>query len=155
MTLSQLQPIIQEAIAGWAAVLPGVSRDALEHVHFEITHLQGPYLGITSGNTILIDATADGFGWFVDGDPADGAFTGGPGPFEETAAAGSAAAGHMDLLTVVMHEMGHLLGLDDMAPSTQPVQVMTDVLAAGTRLRPDAEVVARDRVFVSLGSEPR
>ena len=39
----------------------------------------------------------------------------------------------MDLLTVVIHELGHVLGLDDSALNTESSDVMTPVLTAGTR----------------------
>ena len=38
----------------------------------------------------------------------------------------------MDLLTVVMHEMGHILGLPDI-DDDKSTGVMTDAIAAGTR----------------------
>ena len=65
---------------------------------------------------ITIDTDAAGHGWFVDPTPNDNSeFT------HAQNAAGTdlltdpsnAAAGHLDLLTTVTHELGHVLGLDD------------------------------------------
>jgi hypothetical protein len=53
-------------------------------VPFSIGDLGGKYLGLTAEREITIDATAAGWGWQ-----------------------------RMDLLTVVLHELGHVLGLED------------------------------------------
>jgi hypothetical protein len=39
----------------------------------------------------------------------------------------------MDLLTVVLHEMGHLAGLSDQAGTGLSAGLMTDLLAPGVR----------------------
>jgi hypothetical protein len=59
-----------------------------------------------------------------------------PTPFEDeefdaagNALAGSGAEGHMDLLTAVLHEFGHLAGLDDDSGSP----LMAGLLGTGTR----------------------
>jgi hypothetical protein len=39
----------------------------------------------------------------------------------------------MDLLTAIMHEMGHVLGLDDLDDSHHDVELMTESLATGRR----------------------
>jgi hypothetical protein len=150
ITLSQLVPVANAAIARWSAVVPGSALGVLQHIQFQITNLQSPYLGLAAGSTIWIDAHAGGYGWFVDPAPAtDAAFSDRRDPFELAAAPGSAASGHMDLLTVVMHEMGHLLGLPDVDPGLQPDQVMTEALPAGLRRLPDAKM-ARDYLFAGL-----
>jgi hypothetical protein len=51
-------------------------------------------------NVIWIDEDAAGWGWFIDATPADDSEFGLSGP----------ASGRIDLLTVIAHEMGHLLG---------------------------------------------
>ena len=80
---------------------------------------------------IYLDAIADGWGWFVD--PT-------PGQDEEYAAKagalaalpGSGAAGHVDSLTVVMHEMGHALGLPDITVPGS-TDLMAEALVMGLR----------------------
>jgi hypothetical protein len=39
----------------------------------------------------------------------------------------------MDLLTVVEHELGHVLGLIDVNTETHPADIMADFLSAGQR----------------------
>jgi hypothetical protein len=46
--------------------------------------------------------------------------------------------GRMDLLSVVAHDLGHLVGLDDDQDPHHAADVMGDTLAAGTRRVPTA-----------------
>ena len=48
---------------------------------------------------------------------------------------GSAAEGHMDLLTVVLHEMGHIAGWGDVNTAGRPNNLMDATLAPGVRRR--------------------
>ncbi len=60
---------------------------------------------------MFIDADAAGSGWFVDRTPADDSeFRSHQGVLE--ARSQSEAAGRMDLLSAVAHELGHALGLE-------------------------------------------
>jgi hypothetical protein len=86
-----------------------------------------------SANRIVLDDDGAGHGWFVDLTPAqDEEFVGGQ------ATPGSAAAGQEDLLTAVLHELGHVTGLQDDAGG----DVMAGLLPTGTR-----RTEALDRVF--------
>jgi hypothetical protein len=71
---------------------------------------------------VRLDATAAGFGWFVDPTPAN----------DSEFASGKPPAG-MDLLTVVMHELGHEVGLLDLDPATHPGDLMAQTLPPGVR----------------------
>ena len=53
-----------------------------------------------------------------------------------TAPSTSPASGKMDLLTVVMHELGHVLGLYDVDTSDHPGDLMDLTLAPGIRRLP-------------------
>jgi hypothetical protein len=130
-----VQSVFAAAVERWAAAGADVSR--LANVQIKIAKLSGGDLGLTEGNTIWLDVNAAGYGWFVDATPQnDNAFTT-PGDHGQQ--------GHMDLLTVLDHELGHVLGLGDSNNG-----VMSEYLAPGTRLSPAASDLANvDQVFVS------
>ena len=130
LTDQQLATIAQEAqrrlaMAGGAQVLA-----AMANVTIKVADLPHGLLGETVGKTILIDRDAAGFGWFIDPTPADDLeFAAVPGPHALTAANDSAAAQRVDLLTAVMHEMGHVLGFEHSDAS----DLMYSSLSLGTR----------------------
>ena len=67
----------------------------------------------------------------------DGEYEGGTLAQLLAAALGSEAEGKVDLLTVVMHEMGHALRLDDV-PTSQSTRLMTEMIRLGERRLPSA-----------------
>jgi hypothetical protein len=143
LTVEQLQPLIEAAVAAWAA--RGADPIVLAALTFEITDLDGTGLADTVGTTISLDATAAGWGWYVDPTPGthDGfVWRGG----DLIATAGSAAAGRIDLWTVLLHEIGHALGYehDTFAPGSELGRIMDGVLEPGVR-----------RSFRSCASVPR
>jgi hypothetical protein len=101
------------------------------------------------GNTVWIDQKAAGHGWFLDAGPgSDRAFFRPTPKGELHAPAGSPAFGKMDLLTVVVHEMGHVLGL---AENGDPQGVMDETLEAGIRRLPALSSAGPDE-FEDSGS---
>jgi large repetitive protein len=143
LTATELAKIVDAAIAQWAASgLSAADVAKMEAVSISIANLPNSELGWATQNGITIDDDAAGFGWFVD-------LT--PNANEEYAlsrmgqlVATNAAAGHMDLLTVVMHELGHTLGLSDSSTSTG---LMRGTLSTGLRRTTDASLV--DAVLAS------
>jgi Ca2+-binding RTX toxin-like protein len=134
LTQSELDTIAQFAISAWTDVLGAGSGmlTALADVRFGVADLIGAEIGFTEGNTVLIDADAAGFGWFVDASPASSS------EFRVRldsnifgATPGSAAYGHMDLVTVVEHEIGHVLGFEH--ADAGAYAVMQETLAPGVR----------------------
>jgi hypothetical protein len=112
---ADLQPIVNEAIARWAATgLAAQSIDAMAKARFVVTDLPGAQLGLAAGNTIYLDANAAGFGWFVDPTPTKDEEFARIAPEDELRAIGAGVIDRMDLLSVVEHELGHLLGLRDL-----------------------------------------
>ena len=106
--------------------------------------MAGARLGEASGVTITLDVNAAGYGWYVDATPWDNAeFEHIDGTGDLTALAGSPAANRFDLLTAVMHELGHVLGYGH-----QNRGLMDDTLSLQTRRPIDAD--ATDGVFASL-----
>ncbi|HWK34686.1 beta strand repeat-containing protein, partial [Sphingomonas sp.] len=112
LTQADLDTLVTAAIARWEAA--GATDEQLAAMHattVSVSAMAGVYLGASSPGAIAIDDDAGGFGWFVDATPGDDAEFAGSGT-RLTAATG-ASAGHVDLLTVLMHELGHKAGLDD------------------------------------------
>ena len=131
-----LASVVTEAETLWrASGLTAEQQAALNGAHVALGQLPSGIVGTTSGENVTIDPTAAGNGWFVG--PAgsnvflaDGA--------EMLAVPGSAAADHMDLLTVVVHELGHVLGYEDADNAAHPGDVMDVTLADGIRRLPPA-----------------
>jgi hypothetical protein len=139
---AELQSTVQEALALLHA--DGISPALLQSLAsatYTLAELPPGVLGETfvQSNTVEISADAAGYGWYVDStsdDPAFGA--------DGTAAADSPAARHEDLLTTVLHEMGHLAGQADVAYATTGSNLMDTVLPLGTR-----RLDALDLIFAS------
>ena len=81
---------------------------------FTVADMSGLNLGAFSPTQITLDADAAGRGWYLDGTPLDDAEFGTvfAATWMQTDPT-AAPAGHYDLLTTIMHEMGHALGLGD------------------------------------------
>jgi hypothetical protein len=110
-----------------------------------IDHLQSGILGITYGHTIWIDRSAAGHGWYVGMD--DGAFGAAVVGRDRFAQPGSAAFGQFDLLTVVTHELAHVVGYASVDASVLPHDLMTKTIAPGVR-----RISHEDVLFVSMTS---
>jgi hypothetical protein len=138
LTEKELEPIVVEAEAIWARVL-GADRAKLailNGITIDIGTLSDGMIGLTQGDVITIDSTADGWGWFTDTTLAgNNEFERTATPGVLTAEPGSAAAGEMDLLSTVLHEMGNAMGF----PEDTGQDVTGQVLAAGQRRLPVLE----------------
>ena len=147
LTNAELQPVLQQAIDNWAAA--GANVSALQNANVQIGTLNDNLIGWTSGNTITLDPTADGWGWYTGGAQDANVFTV-AGSDGMQAAAGSPAAGKMDLFTVLEHELGHELGLSDVNPVLYPSDLMASTLPTGVRRPPTTQDL--DALFASPGS---
>jgi hypothetical protein len=118
-----LAPVVDAAIELWTRALGADSERlaALADLQISVGDLGGLALGVTHGNVITIDADAAGHGWYVLG-------------IDYSLRDGIAAEGfdRMDLLTVVAHEIGHVLGFEHGDAAAHPV--MSESLQAGQRL---------------------
>jgi hypothetical protein len=143
LTTDQALPLLAEAAARWQAESsPYAPREDIPSlaasVQVVIADLPGDLLGLASSstNTIWLDADAAGYGWFADATPWD------DDEFDDEPAVGM--ADRMDALSVIFHELGHLLGLADMDALLHPDDPMADVLAAGVRRTTAPTGVAAD-----------
>ena len=126
ITDADLAPIVAEAIDRWENVL-GVDSTlltALYDMNYQIVDFDGLVLGQAMPGVIIIDEDAAGYGWFIDDTPEDDV---------EFTVADSEADDKMDLLTVVMHELGHVLGLEDLTSEVDAGDLMYHELSAGVR----------------------
>jgi membrane-associated phospholipid phosphatase len=113
-----VQPLLAEALARWQAA--GTDTSVLHGIDIRIADLGGLTLGKADGNVIWLDDNAAGWGWYIDATPRDDS--------EFTTPGNQGEQGRMDLLTVLEHEAGHLLGHEHEATG-----VMQATLPAGTR----------------------
>jgi hypothetical protein len=142
LTQLQLNSIVDQAIALWSqAGLSTGQINRLRRAEYRVGDLSGELLGAAWSNGVTIDVNGAGQGWFIDRTPgrneeftisADGSMI-----------AKTEAALGVDVLTVVLHEMGHLLGLDDQ--DVRPSGIMYDQLKGGVRKLPTRREV--DEVF--------
>jgi hypothetical protein len=132
---TELDGAIDAAIHRWlAAGLPESWAQVLRDQQVYLLDLPAGLLGMTAGGSTWLDATAAGSGWFIDPTPdADEEFEFGGN--EGITRPGSPAAGRIDLVTVLAHEFGHLLGFDHDA-ADGPLTLMASSLAEGTRRNP-------------------
>jgi hypothetical protein len=125
-------PIVDEALARWQAAGVDPSKlSALRAVKIEIANLPGRDLGHAYPDRIVIDRDAAGLGWFVDRTPGDDSEF---ASIRHT----TRARRRVDLLSVVMHELGHELGYDHRSTG-----LMAATLAPGVRVTPSGRLTAK------------
>jgi len=140
LTQHHLDSIVAAAIQRWTAT--GLKQNqiaAIGELRFAVGDLDGEYLGEVNGNTIVVDRDAQGKGWFTDITPMDDLEFGGrtwatrsyTNPY-------SSAAGRVDLLTAIEHEIGHRLGLVDTYAYIDRNSIMYGYLTVGERRVPAA-----------------
>ncbi len=110
----QVKALVDAAMAWWVA--QGQDVTALQDISVDLSDLGQDsddkwILGVTDGNHITLDDDGAGLGW--------------------SAGVGGVAPNKVDMLSVMVHEMGHVLGMTD--------EQMGDMLAVGDRLMPGGE----------------
>jgi hypothetical protein len=141
LSLGQLQAAVAAALARLSAAgADSGLLGSLGSAGFAVGQMPPGVLGETdtAARRVTISADAAGHGWFADPTPGrDEEFAPGAPGAPLVALPGSPAAGKEDLLTAVLHEMGHLAGSPDGGTG-----LMDGALAAGTR-----DLGALDQVF--------
>ncbi|MGH7170588.1 MAG: choice-of-anchor Q domain-containing protein [Gemmataceae bacterium] len=154
ITEAEVQALVPQAIAAWqAAGLNAADVQLMTQAQVQVAALAGNILGLEQGGEIWINDTAAGYGWYVGSNALSSQVfaLAGPGG-EQLAAAGSAAANEVDLLTVLEHELGHDDGLPDNA---LPGDLMNTTLGLGIQRAPTTADVAQNAANANAGgSEP-
>ncbi|MBL8535715.1 MAG: cadherin-like domain-containing protein, partial [Betaproteobacteria bacterium] len=146
VTLAQVESLLDEARTLWLQAAGTADALAtLPSITVDVTDLTGSALAVFDGGVIRVDRDAAGSGWFVDATPLDSTeFTAVTTVGQYRASTSSVAFGRYDLLTVLTHEMGHALGLDDIPVSVTPVSLMTGTLGTGVRRLPSSTDLPAD-----------
>ncbi|MFN8707472.1 MAG: hypothetical protein ACK50J_12385, partial [Planctomyces sp.] len=140
LTLTNAQSMAAEAAARWNALLPSAVQINVNAIDFTVTDLSGisstalggvSYDNGTQRYTVTLDDDAAGAGWYIDSvfsgiSTGDTEFSGGSGP-----------AG-VDLLTVILHEFGHVAGIDHPEVPNSG-DLMNHELKTGQRRNPTEE----------------
>jgi hypothetical protein len=147
-----LTAMLAEAEQRWidSGLVNAQAITALGAIEVRVADLDGLTLGLTNENehAIIIDSNAAGYGWFVDSTPGnDREFAQSLSADERVATPGSAAYGRIDLLTVIEHEFGHLLGYEH-----GTLDVMGATLVAGERITPALAAASIDAVGAVSGA---
>ncbi len=103
--------------------------ELLKTIEFRIGELPEGLLGLARDGSVTIDDDAAGYGWFVDVTPWEDS------EFDEDGVAidtgdDNSAVGRVDLLTVILHELGHLAGADHVDDVND---LMYETLSVGVR----------------------
>jgi Bacterial Ig domain/Calx-beta domain/Bacterial cadherin-like domain len=138
LTQVELELLFAAAIERWKRTgLSAKQIAAMRNLTFELADLPDVYLAEVSGDHIRIDRDAGGYGWFIDSTPLDDVEFGNTvSNLRRYTNPGSTPAGRMDLLTALMHEMGHRVGLCDSYSTTSRDSLMYGYLTQGERRLP-------------------
>jgi hypothetical protein len=133
-TQVQVDAVLRDAIARWVAA--GADPALLARVRVVLVDLPGADdLAQAVGTTIRLDADAAGWGWSADAEP-----------------------GRMDLLSALVHELAHVLGIEHdergLAALLLPGRRDLAVLAAAPATRPAAAPAAASRPRGAALAEP-
>tara|TARA_R110002111_G_scaffold177181_1_gene243203 strand:- start:6646 stop:12345 length:5700 start_codon:yes stop_codon:yes gene_type:complete len=91
-------------------VLAPSEHDSINGVSIQVVDLEGGTLGRAANNVIYLDINAAGYGWFVDQTPMDHSEFVWSSDLTLIALPDHEAEFLIDLRTVILHELGHLVG---------------------------------------------
>ena len=135
MSQADAQHLFEAAIQRWSdAGATAEQIAAMRAVSVTVADLAGLQVGLSEGGHILLDDDGAGYGWFVDSTP---------GEDSEFAGAGGPAEGRIDALSVILHELGHQIGLGDDYHAGSEAELMHGYIDPGERVLPDS-VFAED-----------
>ena len=140
---AELAMIVEAAIARWAdAGATDAQLDAMRAASISVRDLGGLQVGESRGSAIALDDNAAGWSWFIDATPGEDGEYAGSGTRLGASDIYGAAGTRIDLLTVVMHELGHQIGLLDSYNNGEADALMYGSVRAGERRLPGADDAA-------------
>ena len=102
LRIEAVAPLVRAASNRFSRIgITPAQQTKLAAVQVQVADLPDDQLGSTTGNVVTLDVNAAGLGWFIDPTPETDV---------EFATAENAPQG-IDVLTVISHELGHVLGL--------------------------------------------
>tara|TARA_R110002111_G_scaffold144910_2_gene211248 strand:+ start:60150 stop:84038 length:23889 start_codon:yes stop_codon:yes gene_type:complete len=131
LTQSAAATVLESVVEQASPSLAPSESKTLENINIQVVDLDGDTLGRAVAGTIYIDVNAAGYGWFIDTTPADHSEFAWSSELTLIALPESEAAGQIDLWTVILHELGHILGYEH-----ENEGVMQESLAPGVRNLP-------------------
>ncbi len=138
LTVEEITPVVNAAVNRWLdSGLDLRSQQLLADVEITVSDLGGStLLAATSGRMVKIDDNAAGYGWFVDSTPLDDVEFVVHNDRLEMQSSLSEPGGRMDLLTVLTHELGHVIGLEDHYTESEAGTIMHGFLGPNVRRVP-------------------
>jgi hypothetical protein len=149
--------MVQAALARWEqAGIPAEDLMRLRQATFEVADLPGQQLAVATSTSVKIDETAVGYGWYSDVSPMEDSEFDVAVPGKELQTTESSTAfGRMDLLTVVMRELGtvYLQGKKDTPKQLRPL--MEGTLSPAVRRLPDSRNIQLGRSPIGVSGRNR
>jgi VCBS repeat-containing protein len=124
---------------------------AMSAVSIVVSDMSGPLIGSATPGRIELDSDGAGHGWFIDATPGEDSEYQGSGT-RLSAVAGGPAEGSIDALTVIMHELGHQVGLGDDHDAASGSGLMYGYVELGERRLPDGVFGAELDMTAALGA---
>jgi hypothetical protein len=138
---ARLMPEQAEAVADAAVLLwkNELENQLVPEITVSVADLPDDLLGVAAGTSITLDVDANGLGWFVDNTPLDNSeYVTDAARESLIAKSETPAAARYDLLTVIAHELGHVLGSDH---HNDGDHLMSESLDPGVRRLPGASQI--------------